>query len=125
MVSPIGADRVQYFVTGYIIILSKGQGAHRPTTLFSDFIIINIIIIISYLTADGPDLSNTGGGPLARRAWIGNIKIDLKCCPRQHHCSPAKCTFNSSSLALLLLIARAPNMMKLSQFHKKIDVINS
>ena len=33
MVSPIGADRVQYFVTGYIIILSRGQGAHQQLRL--------------------------------------------------------------------------------------------
>ena len=73
-------------------------------------------VLIPYLTADGPDLSKTGGGPFARRASIESIKIDLKCCTRQNYCSPAKCTFNSSSLALLLLIARAPNMVKLYKF---------
>ena len=44
--------------------------------------------------------------------------------PAENDCSPAKCTFNSSSLALLLLIARAPNIMKLQSFRETTECRN-
>ena len=67
------------------------------------------IRVPTYLTAEGPDLSKTGGGPLALRAFNS---LNVFYPSAEFNTAAANCfTFNSSSLALRRLIARAPNMI--------------
>ena len=57
------------------------------------------------MTAEGPDLSKTGGGPLALSAFNHHLIVLFEAAPANWF------TFNSSSLARLRLIARAPNII--------------